>query len=48
MGGLFSEGKEANFYRPDPASTKICVERWPVQVVFARNSSSWIRLSSAT
>lgn len=35
MGGMFPEGKEANFYRPDPASTKICVEKWPVQVVFA-------------
>lgn len=35
MGGLFPEGKEANFYRPDPASTKVCVEKWPVPVVFA-------------
>lgn len=35
MGGRFPEGKEANFYRPDPASTKICVEKWPVEVVFA-------------
>lgn len=35
MGGMFPEGKEANFYRPDPASTKISVEKWPVQVVFA-------------
>ena len=35
MGGKFPEGKEANFYRPDPTSTKICVEKWPGQVVFA-------------
>lgn len=35
MGGKFPEGKEANFYRPDPASTKICVEQWPVPVVFS-------------
>lgn len=35
MGGAFPEGKEANFYRPDPESTKIAVENWPVQVVFA-------------
>lgn len=35
MGGMFPEGKEANFYRPDPASTRICVEKWPVPVVFA-------------
>jgi purine nucleosidase len=35
MGGMFPEGKEANFYRPDPASTKVCVEKWPVEVVFA-------------
>ena len=35
MGGMYPEGKEANFYRPDPASTKVCVEKWPVSVVFA-------------
>jgi inosine-uridine nucleoside N-ribohydrolase len=35
MGGTFPEGKEANFYRPDPGSTKTAVENWPVQVVFA-------------
>ncbi|TVP48812.1 MAG: nucleoside hydrolase [Mongoliibacter sp.] len=35
MGGMFPEGKEANFYRPDPESTKIVVENWPVRVVFA-------------
>lgn len=35
MGGMYPEGKEANFYRPDPASTKASVEKWPVQVVFA-------------
>jgi inosine-uridine nucleoside N-ribohydrolase len=35
MGGMYPEGKEANFYRPDPESTRISVEKWPVQVVFA-------------
>lgn len=35
MGGMYPEGKEANFYRPDPASTKISVEKWPGQVVFS-------------
>lgn len=35
MGGQFPEGKEANFYRPDPASTVFCVENWPGPVVFA-------------
>lgn len=35
MGGQFPEGKEANFYRPDPESTQICVEKWPGEVVFA-------------
>lgn len=35
MGGRFPEGKEANFYRPDPESTKIAVENWPGEVVFA-------------
>ncbi len=35
MGGMYPEGKEANFYRPDPESTKIAVENWPGKVVFA-------------
>ena len=35
MGGVFPQGKEANFYRPDPASTKVSVEGWPGKVVFA-------------
>lgn len=35
MGGKFPEGKEANFYRPDPKSTVVCVENWPGPVVFA-------------
>ncbi|WPP50333.1 nucleoside hydrolase [Catalinimonas niigatensis] len=35
MGGQFPEGKEANFYRPDPKSTQVCVEKWPGEVVFA-------------
>lgn len=34
MGGKYPEGKEANFYRPDPASTNTAVEQWPVEVVF--------------
>ncbi|HLW19570.1 MAG TPA: nucleoside hydrolase [Cyclobacteriaceae bacterium] len=35
MGGTFPEGKEANFYRPDPESTRIAVKSWPGEVVFA-------------
>lgn len=35
MGGLFPEGKEANFYRPDPASTSYCLQEWEKQVIFA-------------
>jgi len=35
MGGTFPEGKEANFYRPDPKSTRIAVKDWPGEVVFA-------------
>lgn len=35
MGGQFPEGKEANFYRPDPESTRIAVANWPGEVVFA-------------
>ena len=35
MGGTYPEGKEANFYRPDPASTKVSVEKWPTRVVFS-------------
>ncbi|MCC5929997.1 MAG: nucleoside hydrolase [Cyclobacteriaceae bacterium] len=35
MGGMFPEGKEANFYRPDPASTAIALEHWKGKVVFA-------------
>lgn len=35
MGGLFPEGKEANFYRPDPASTVFCLQAWQKPVVFA-------------
>ena len=34
MGGQYPEGKEANFYRPDPASTVYCLENWPLEVVF--------------
>lgn len=35
MGGHFPEGKEANFYRPDPESTVYSVANWPGKVVFA-------------
>lgn len=35
MGGQFPEGKEANFYRPDPASTVYCLEHWEKEVVFS-------------
>ncbi|RYY30653.1 MAG: nucleoside hydrolase [Chitinophagaceae bacterium] len=35
MGGQFPEGKEANFYRPDPASTVYCIDTWTLPVVFA-------------
>lgn len=34
MGGQFPKGKEANFYRPDPASTVYCVNNWKKEVVF--------------
>ncbi|MCF8364060.1 MAG: nucleoside hydrolase [Prolixibacteraceae bacterium] len=34
MGGHFPEGKEANFYRPDPGSTVYCVNNWEKDVVF--------------
>ncbi len=34
MGGQFPEGKEANFYRPDPASTVYCLQHWPRPAVF--------------
>ncbi len=34
MGGQYPSGKEANFYRPDPASTVYCVENWEKDVVF--------------
>jgi len=35
MGGSYPGGKEANFYRPDPKSTQVCVEKWPGLVVFS-------------
>ena len=34
MGGQFPEGKEANFYRPDPQSTEYCLDHWKQDVVF--------------
>jgi len=35
MGGNFPEGKEANFYRPDPESTVYCLKVWSRPVIFA-------------
>ncbi|MBD2705630.1 nucleoside hydrolase [Spirosoma sp. BT702] len=35
MGGQFPSGKEANFYRPDPASTVNCLAKWTLPVTFA-------------
>ena len=34
MGGKFPQGKEANFYRPDPQSTSYCVRNWEKEVIF--------------
>lgn len=34
MGGQFPEGKEANFYRPDPASTVYCLANWEREIIF--------------
>lgn len=33
MGGQFPQGKEANFYRPDPQSTVYCLANWEKEVV---------------
>lgn len=35
MGGQFPEGKEANFYRPDPTSTVNSLAKWNLPVTFA-------------
>ncbi len=35
MGGQFPAGKEANFYRPDPASTVNCLAKWTPPVTFS-------------
>jgi purine nucleosidase len=35
MGGMYPGGKEANFYRPHPESTVVCVNNWPTKVVFS-------------
>lgn len=35
MGGQFPEGREANFYRPDPASTVNSLAKWTLPVTFA-------------
>ncbi|WP_420461015.1 nucleoside hydrolase [Neolewinella sp.] len=34
MGGRYPEGKEANFYRPDPASTAYCLDHWLGEAIF--------------
>ncbi len=34
MGGQYPSGKEANFYRPDPASTLYCLEHWRGSALF--------------
>lgn len=34
MGGQFPEGLEANFHRPDPASTVYCLDQWEKEVIF--------------
>ena len=34
MGGTYPQGKEANFYRPDPESTSYCIANWKKEVVF--------------
>lgn len=34
MGGKFPEGKEANFYRPDPQSTLYSVTHWQKEAIF--------------
>ena len=34
MGGQFPQGKEANFYRPDPQSTVYCVKHWEKEAFF--------------
>jgi len=35
MGGRYPEGKEPNFYRPDPSSTVRAVQAWPTRVMFS-------------
>ncbi len=34
MGGQYPQGKEANFYRPDPESTVYCVNNWNKAATF--------------
>lgn len=34
MGGTYPKGLEANFHRPDPASTVFCIDNWENEVVF--------------
>lgn len=34
MGGKFPQGKEANFFRPDPESTVYSVNNWEKEVIF--------------
>lgn len=35
MGGMFPEGKEANFYRPDMQSTVYCLKEWSNPIIFS-------------
>ncbi len=34
MGGTYPKGLEANFHRPDPASTVYCLDNWEKEVIF--------------
>jgi len=34
MGGQYPVGKEANFFRPDPASTGYVIDRWTKEAIF--------------
>lgn len=34
MGGQYPEGKEANFFRPDPKSTVYCIQNWMKEIIF--------------
>ena len=34
MGGTYPKGMEANFHRPDPASTVYCLDNWEKEIIF--------------